>query len=125
MRQRATAVVIRNEKVLLVRDRGKEAFSLPGGGIHKHEPALSAAARELYEETSLRPLKAQYAGVYDGSFNHHIVFVVEAEGDVRIRRKELSKAIWWDGQDKIRLEKHVQKILELIPPSSMSFRRGN
>ena len=33
MRKRATAVVIRDGKVLLVRDKGLVAFSLPGGEI--------------------------------------------------------------------------------------------
>ncbi len=113
LRRRATAVVMRNGKVLLVRDKGKKTFSLPGGGIHKHEPPLSAAARELYEETSLRPLKAQYIGEYDGKFNHHFVFIVEAKGNVHISSKELDEAIWWDRRDKIRIERHVWDILEM------------
>ncbi len=38
MRKRSTAVVIRDGKVLLVRDKGRHHFSLPGGGIKKEEP---------------------------------------------------------------------------------------
>jgi len=47
MRQRGVAVVIRHGEVLLVRDKGKHRFSLPGGAIKKGEPTVSAAAREL------------------------------------------------------------------------------
>ena len=43
MRQRATAVVVRNGAVLLVRDRGHRKFSLPGGGIHRGEAVADAA----------------------------------------------------------------------------------
>ena len=56
-RRRGTALVIRKGKVLLVRDKGKSRFSLPGGGINKGEPTVSAAARELYEELGMRPQK--------------------------------------------------------------------
>jgi len=48
LRARGTAVVIRDGKVLLVRDRGRHRFSLPGGGIKGNEPAASAAGRELF-----------------------------------------------------------------------------
>jgi len=50
MRTRGTAVVIKDGKVLMVRDKGKHRYSLPGGGINKNEPTVSAAAREVYEE---------------------------------------------------------------------------
>ena len=45
LRRRATAVVTREGKVLLVRDKGKHHFSLPGGGVHHGEPSLIAVAR--------------------------------------------------------------------------------
>ena len=56
MRQRGTAVVIRHGKVLLVRDKGENKFSLPGGGIEKRELAVCTAARELFEELGIHVL---------------------------------------------------------------------
>ncbi|MDB5175432.1 MAG: hypothetical protein JWM81_290 [Candidatus Saccharibacteria bacterium] len=35
------------------------AWSLPGGGAHRHESALAAAVRELYEETAITVDPAQ------------------------------------------------------------------
>ena len=57
MRIRGTAVVFRDGKVLLVRDRGKYKFSLPGGGTKRNEPSISSAVRELYEELGMRARK--------------------------------------------------------------------
>ena len=50
-RLRATVVAFRDNKVLLVMDKGRRRYSLPGGGVNKGEPSIAAAARELYEES--------------------------------------------------------------------------
>ncbi|MCH7653590.1 MAG: NUDIX domain-containing protein, partial [Chloroflexi bacterium] len=49
-RQRATAILIRDGDLLLVRDRDRSSFALPGGGVDPGELPISAVARELYEE---------------------------------------------------------------------------
>lgn len=113
MRRRATAVVIRNGKVLLVRDKGKHHFSLPGGGVHHREPSVSAVARELYEETGLRATKVVRVFNYRGKANEHRVYLVEASGHVRLK-KELSDFVWWDGKTTIPRYSHVTNILARI-----------
>ena len=110
LRRRATAVVIREDKVLLVRDQGKHHFSLPGGGVHHGELSLSAAARELYEETGLRATKVVRIFNYRGKVNEHRVFLVEADGHVHLS-KELSDFIWWDGKTAIPIYPHATNIL--------------
>jgi A/G-specific adenine glycosylase len=51
----ATVVVLRSERVLLVRQPAEPAWwGLPGGKLRRGEPAVAAAARELAEETGLR-----------------------------------------------------------------------
>jgi len=113
LRQRGTAVVIRDGKVLLVRDRGKHQFSLPGGGIRENEPAASAAGRELYEELGLSPTKITRLRDCDfrGSASHHKVCLVEARGEPHLRGNELDKFIWWDMKQPIPLFAHVTQIL--------------
>jgi len=113
LRQRGTAVVIRDGKVLLVRDRGKHQFSLPGGGIRENEPAASAAGRELYEELGLSPIKITRLRDCDfrGSASHHKVCLVEARGEPHLRGNELDKFIWWDMKQPIPLFAHVTQIL--------------
>ena len=97
MRKRVTAVVIRNSKVLLVRDKGLASFSLPGGAIKNGEPVKSAAARELYEELKLNSIKVTRLPGCDfkGSVNDHKVCLVQAEGEPQLRQ-ELAEFIWWD-----------------------------
>jgi 8-oxo-dGTP pyrophosphatase MutT (NUDIX family) len=58
-RVRGTALVFRDNAVLLVRDRGQTAFSLPGGKHDKGEALLCTAVRELHEELGMRVWKAE------------------------------------------------------------------
>jgi len=116
MRQRAVAVVLRHNKVLLVRDRGKHRFSLPGGGIHKGEPTASAAARELYEELGLSAgsVKRLRNCDFRGSSNHHKVCLIEAAGNPRLRGRELDKFLWWDMRSDMPVYPHVKSILKAM-----------
>ena len=110
-RVRATAVAIRDGKVLLVMGSGKTRFSLPGGRVKKREPSIAAAARELYEETGLDSSKIEWQFSYKGRVRCHRVFRATPTGEVRLKDGELTRYIWWDGKQKIRVKKHVVGIL--------------
>lgn len=75
-RRRATAVVIHNNKVLSVRDRGKRSYPLPGGGINRDEPSVSGAAREVYEETRLSVREVERLFDYEEGTQAHQVCLV-------------------------------------------------
>lgn len=120
MRQRATAIIINNGKVLLVRDRGHHQFSLPGGGINKNEPSISAAAREVYEELGMHVTAVRRLPECDfkGSLSQHHVCVVEASGSPKIKGHELDKVIWWDMKESVPVYEHVTYILSRFTKSN-------
>jgi 8-oxo-dGTP pyrophosphatase MutT (NUDIX family) len=112
MRTRATAVIMRDNKVLLVRDKGHKQFSLPGGGIKYDEPTVSAVAREIKEELGLTASSVKRIHALDckGSLSQHKVCLVEASGEPHIR-EELDKFIWWDMKTSLPVYPHVTRIL--------------
>ena len=112
-RPRATALVVKRGRALLVRHKGNLRYSLPGGGIHKGETSLEAAIRELREETQLRATSAERLPQYDckRGASIHRVTKVKARGDsVKLRSKEISDYRWWDGSSKIKVKGYVRKI---------------
>jgi len=116
VRKRGTAVVIRNGKLLLVRDKGKHHFSLPGGAAKKDEPSVSAAARELYEELGLHIISVKRIPACDfkGSLSEHRVCLVEANGEPYLKGHELDKFMWWDMKEPIPVYEHVKRIVEKL-----------
>jgi ADP-ribose pyrophosphatase YjhB (NUDIX family) len=114
MRTRGTAIVLRDNQVLLVRDLGKKNYSLPGGGANRNEPALAAAVRELKEELGMSAYKAErlFKCDFDGSFSRHKVSLIETNDSPRLNSNELEEYIWWDLKKPISRYSHVDSILE-------------
>jgi len=114
LRTRGTAVVFKGGKVLLVRDKGKHKFSLPGGGTNEDEPSMAAAIRELYEELGMSARKAEriFRCDFKGSLSKHKVTLIESDDEPRLRGKELDKFIWWDMKSDIPRYSHVAHILK-------------
>jgi len=115
LRKRGVAVVLRQGKVPLVKDRGKNKYSLPGGGVHDNERSYQAAARELYEETTLRAKKLTYIGSFNGAASEHKAFLTEAEGHVHLRQHgELISYLWWDMKSDVPVYAHVKAMLTML-----------
>ena len=112
-RQRATALVVRDGRYLLVRDKGHDKYSLPGGGMEDGEAALTAACRELGEELGMKAHRAERLFDYtnEGSFNDHKVVLVFAGGEPRINDRELESFRWWDGRERLSVYPHVTSII--------------
>ena len=110
-RQRATALVVKDGRYLLVRDKGQDKYSLPGGGMEQGEAALTAACRELGEELDMKAYRAERLFDYtnEGSFNDHKVVLVFAGGEPKINDRELESFRWWDGRERLPLYPHVTR----------------
>ena len=112
LRPRATAVVVRDDRVLLVSDKAG-MFMLPGGGLEHGERPEAAAARELHEETGLTATRTDYMFSWESGTNRHLIFLVEADGDVEIG-SEISDFRWWDGREGLPRYPHVTVVLERL-----------
>ncbi len=110
-RNRATALVFREGKLLLVRERGAKHWSLPGGGMKKGEAPVEAAARELDEETKLVVTSAEYLFDYESPSQRHHVCCLEAEGEVELLKEEIGDYRWWDGETQLAI---IASAVEII-----------
>lgn len=112
-RYRATALVIKDGKILLVRDKGGHDYSMPGGAFKPKESTLQAGIREVGEELKLRVISAERLRYcdFEGQRAPHKVCLLKVEGTPRLDRTELDEYIWWDMKTHIPTQGHVKKIL--------------
>ncbi len=111
-RNRATALVFRDGKLLLVRERGAKHWSLPGGGMKKGEDAVAAAIRELGEETKLVATSATYLFRYESLSQHHHVCCLQAEGTVELLKEEIGDYRWWNGESQLTIIPSSSEIID-------------
>ena len=110
-RNRATALVFRDDKLLLVRERGAKRWSLPGGGMRKGEDPVDAACRELDEETKLLATSATYLFHHETRSQHHHVCCLEAAGKVELLKEEIGDYRWWDGEAQLAIIASATEII--------------
>ena len=129
IRHRATLVMMREGRLLLMREPGDAEFYLPGGGVERGELPICAAIRELHEETGMTTLSIRHmfdhcyfwggrrsdfwksSGEYWGQAQS--VFGVEAQGDVRLSA-EHAEYMWWDGAADAPLPDEIAPLLRMI-----------
>ena len=98
--------------MLLVRG-SNPTFAMPGGGIEPGESPAAAAARELFEETSLSATRTESLFVLETGIHRHHVFLIEADGEVEMG-PEISEFRWWDRKEPVPTYSHVDSILERL-----------
>ncbi len=82
MKERATVVCWQDGRILLV-ERGRSRWSLPGGTIRRDESPEDAARRELSEETTLVGHELGYLFQFGGLNKRHYVFYSVLPDDAR------------------------------------------
>lgn len=101
-RDRTRIVLMHEDKVLVMKQWiGPGKWQLPGGGLHKGESMAGGAARELYEETSLRldPRQLQHIGRatynrFGHKFDYQVFVSRVGSSFVRAQRIEISELAW-------------------------------
>ncbi len=93
MRTRATAVVIREGKLLMMHrfNNGEEYWVLPGGGVEEGEDVNQAVLRELQEETSIESnLKENLLEFIDPRGDKHCLFLCDyISGEAKLHRDSI------------------------------------
>ncbi|MDR5781079.1 NUDIX domain-containing protein [Caballeronia sp. LZ065] len=107
MKQRATVIVERDGRVLLVaRARGRWAF--PGGRAKASEELDDAASRELKEETGLEANGVHYAFQFRGLRTRHFVFIASVSKESEpVPANEIVRCSWMPLEDLCRIEASI------------------
>jgi 8-oxo-dGTP diphosphatase len=94
---RVAGVVVHEGKVLLMRrrNRGKEYYTFPGGGIEKGETPESALMRELREETSIAvtPKKLLYTVMWDDDTEEFFYLCSFVSGEPKLADDSIEKEV--------------------------------
>lgn len=95
MKDRATVLCIRDDRILLVA-RERSRWALPGGRIRRNEAPHEAAARELLEETTLDASDLVYLFQFNGFSTQHYVFFADADPVASARTSnEIVRCKWF------------------------------
>lgn len=65
---RSAAIIIREGRLLVMRDERSEAYYVPGGRIHMGEDSRSALQRELWEELGVRAEIGRLLWIHENFF---------------------------------------------------------
>lgn len=98
------SVILKKGKVLMVKNRKYDNWTLPGGGVEKEETLEQAAQREVWEETGLTVKIGSLLTVNEAfrqTENNHVLFFTfmaeVIEGEVAIQDKGgILEAEWKD-----------------------------
>lgn len=100
----ALMVARRGSRTLIVYNRWRECWELPGGMIEPGESAEAAARREFLEETGHASSDVRAAGVAtfrlapDGRLEHGAVYTCAVDEAVPfVPTVEIERIAWWDG----------------------------
>ncbi|CAG9267958.1 8-oxo-dGTP diphosphatase [Paraburkholderia unamae] len=82
-------------RVLLV-ERGRARWALPGGTIRPGESAVDAAIRELSEETTIEGCELGYLFQFGGlSKRHHVFFTLLPDAARPVPGNEIQRCRWF------------------------------
>ena len=114
---RATAVVFRQDnEVLLVKHRGQDDWALPGGRVTAGEDPVQRAATEVADETGVHITDPEHVGRYAGAVASHDIYLAKGSGEPSPDNREIQDAIWWDVDQPLQVQPHVNAILDIVGP---------
>ena len=101
-RIRAVAILIKDNKVLLIhRKNEKEYFVFPGGGVENRETVEQAVVRELKEETTINVKidRLLYHHIYDNDTEHFFFLCDYISGEAKLADDSPEKEEMLEGKE--------------------------
>ena len=112
---RATAVVFsQDNEVLLVKHHGEDDWALPGGRVAAGEDPVQRVVTEVTEETGVHITEPSHVGRYAGTVASHEIYVASGSGEPGPDQREIQDAIWWDANQPMQVQPHVNAILGIV-----------
>ena len=105
-----------NDEVLLVKHRGQDDWALPGGRFVAGEDSAQRAVSEVAEETGVHITDPEHVGRYAGTLASHEIYLARGSGEPSPDHREIQDAIWWDTDRPLRVQPHVDAILDIVNP---------
>lgn len=109
----AAAIIMRDKKLLMVKDKGMEGWSIPSGGMEEGETPETACLREVWEETGFNVVVKDPLHIKEVAIDHYDVkthyFYCEIEhGEITYHDPdELVEEIAWKTFKEVEDVKHV------------------
>ncbi|MDP2925723.1 MAG: NUDIX domain-containing protein [Nanoarchaeota archaeon] len=104
IKERISAIILENKKVLLVTGYDEKFYWTPGGKLNSNESHEQTLKRELYEELLIEPISIKhyidYTTINEISNEKQIVrcYIVSYKGNL-IPQKEITKIFWFSKEN--------------------------
>lgn len=116
---RARVAIVCGKEILLEQNWGESLWALPGGGIHKGEEPVAAAAREIKEELSLNveTNKLHYITTLSLKYYDAPLFLLQITQKpcIRNQKLEITASRWFTKDNLPPLDNEVKKLLTSLP----------
>jgi len=100
LRLKVAALLVKDKRILLVRNKGDKGFTLPGGGVERGEDIYDTLSREIEEEIACSLDEVSFFDTYlgaiqeDGRRNFAFVFKVTSQGKPK-KGKDVEEVKWF------------------------------
>lgn len=106
-----------DNEVLLVKHHGEDDWALPGGRVVDGEDPARRAVAEVAEETGVHIIDPAHVGRYVGTVASHEIYLAKGSGEPSPDNREIQDAIWWDLVQPLKVQPHVNAILDTVNDS--------
>jgi ADP-ribose pyrophosphatase YjhB (NUDIX family) len=83
----AAAIIVRGNKILLVKLSYKDGYALPGGAVMRGENLEQAVKREVKEETGFNVVALEYFGSYavvrSSHYSFNVTYLAKVKGKLK------------------------------------------